>query len=314
MKITKRRFRGFKKILGVVLAMVMLLGFSMTVCAETTPRIIVTGYTIDKDEVKSGDTFKLTIHLQNVSKKNDLSNIKVMLTTPDNEIVPASGSNTVYIESIAKEETMDVTVDMVARNDLESKSYVLTVATDYEDRYGTPYQDSQSLVIPVAQLTRVLVSDINTSVDRISVGDTSDISFTISNQGRGDLYNVNVNISGNGIKEQTAFIGNITTGGTGYADIEAVATSVTDEKNTVKVIITYEDNMGNVDKIEKEVKLAITDASEEETIVIPEDVEVVNETKVSPALVLVGVAAVILVAVLVVKSKKRKRDGEKDEF
>ena len=47
-----------KKILAIMMCMVMLLGFSVIASAETTPRLIITGFTTDKDEVKSGDTLR----------------------------------------------------------------------------------------------------------------------------------------------------------------------------------------------------------------------------------------------------------------
>ena len=73
----------FAKILSIAIV-----GLSMTgivtglkapVNADVVPRLIITGSDIDKDEVKAGDDFELTIHMKNESKKK-LTNIKGFTT------------------------------------------------------------------------------------------------------------------------------------------------------------------------------------------------------------------------------------------
>ncbi len=314
MKTTRKRF---KKIMGVVLTMVILLGFTIIPSAEAIPRIIIKGYSTDKTEIKSGDTFNLTIHMENVSPKTDLTNIKLTLSTPENEIVPTSGSNTVYVEKIPKGETYDLTVEMIAQNDLESKSYVLTVASDYEDRYSTPYQDSQNIIIPIIQNQRVMISDVSTSKDTITVGEKSSISFTINNQGKGSLYNVSVKLTGEGIEETTSYIGNILPGAMGYADITTYGAEANGTDGTVTATIYYEDNAGNLEEISQDIKLIILDVSE----ITPEDYPIPDE-EVTPSVnlvnLLIPIVAVVLVIIIiivpVITSKKRKKDEEKDEF
>ena len=216
-----------KKILAIMMCMVMLLGFTITASAETTPRLIITGFTTDKDEVKSGDTFEMTVSIQNVSKKSDISNIKLTFSTANNEIVPASGSSTMYIEKIAKEETYELKITMKAGADLSSKSYVMDVKLSYEDRYGSPIEDATTLVIPVVQNQRVSVGSLDVQSQAIMEGDQTDISFTVNNQGRGEIYNVNAKVVGDGIEATDAFVGNVTSGGTGYVDITVTATDYT---------------------------------------------------------------------------------------
>lgn len=307
--------KTIKKIIGVVMCMVMLLGFTVTACAEATPRIIITGYTIDKEEVKGGDTFKLTMHIQNMSKKTDISNIKLTLSTPENEIVPASGSSTVYIETIAKEETIDVTVEMIARNDLESKSYVLTVDSEYEDRYSMPYQDKSTLIIPVVQNTRVSTSDITLSDSEIAEGDSTDISFTINNQGRGSLYNVNVTISGEGIKESGIFVGNVASGATGYADLSVIGVDADASTGKAQVTISYEDNAGNVQEEIKEIEITVTEKIQNTAVDIPVDHEPIIEDggfRTHHLVMILGV--IVIVVALVVRKKIKKKEEEQDEF
>lgn len=302
-----------KKIFAIMMCMVMLLGFSVIASAETTPRLIITGFTTDKDEVKSGDTFEMTISIQNVSKKSDISNIKVTLSTANNEIVPASGSNTMYIEKIAKEEIYELKVTMKAGADLASKPYVMDVKFSYEDRYGTPIEDATTLVIPVVQNQRVSVGSLDVQSQAIMEGDETDVSFTVNNQGRGEIYNVNAKVVGDGIEATEAFVGNVTSGGTGYVDITVTATDYTAATGTVQAVITFEDSVGNESQITQDISLEVL--AYEEPVDDFSDIDIVEEPAGVNSLALAAVVVVlVIVLAVVVKKRKQKKEEEQDEI
>ena len=302
-----------KKIFAIMMCMVMLLGFSVIASAETTPRLIITGFTTDKDEVKSGDTFEMTISIQNVSKKSDISNIKVTLSTANNEIVPASGSNTMYIEKIAKEEIYELKVTMKAGADLASKPYVMDVKFSYEDRYGTPIEDATTLVIPVVQNQRVSVGSLDVQSQAIMEGDETDVSFTVNNQGRGEIYNVNAKVVGDGIEATEAFVGNVTSGGTGYVDITVTATDYTAATGTVQAIITFEDSVGNESQITQDISLEVL--AYEEPVDDFSDIDIVEEPAgVNPLALAAVVVVLVIVLAVVVKKRKQKKEEEQDEI
>ncbi len=302
-----------KKILAIMMCMVMLLGFTVIASAETTPRLIITGYTTDKDEVKSGDTFEMTVSIQNVSKKSDISNIKLSFSTANNEIVLASGSSTMYIEKIAKEEIYELKVTMKAGADLSSKPYVMDVKFSYEDRYGSPIEDATTLVIPVVQNQRVSIGSLDVQSQAIMEGDETDVSFTVNNQGRGEIYNVNAKIIGEGMEATDAFVGNVPSGGTGYVDITVTATDYTAATGTVQAVITFEDSVGNESQITKDIALEVFEYVE--TVDDFSDIDIVEEPAgVNP--VVIGAVVVVLVIVLavVVKKRKQKKEEEQDEI
>ena len=302
-----------KKILAIMMCMVMLLGFTITASAETTPRLIITGFTTDKDEVKSGDTFEMTVSVQNVSKKSDISNIKLTFSTANNEIVPASGSSTMYIEKIAKEEIYELKVTMKAGADLASKPYVMDVKFSYEDRYGTPIEDATTLVIPVVQNQRVSVGSLDVQSQAIMEGDETDVSFTVNNQGRGEIYNVNAKVVGDGIEATEAFVGNVTSGGTGYVDITVTATDYTAATGTVQAIITFEDSVGNESQITQDISLEVL--AYEEPVDDFSDIDIVEEPAgVNPLALAAVVVVLVIVLAVVVKKRKQKKEEEQDEI
>ena len=101
--------------------------------AFLTPRLIVTGSEITSGPVTAGEDFEMVIHLKNESTATQLNNVRIELTTDDNEIIPADGTNIIYIDSIDKEEEVDVTVEMSTRGDLQQRPYSVTVNYEYED-------------------------------------------------------------------------------------------------------------------------------------------------------------------------------------
>lgn len=303
-----------KKIALFVMCMAMVLVAGNVAKAEAIPRLIITGYDSTPEDVKAGETFTLTLHLENMSKKTAVSNIKLTLSTPDSEFVTVSGSNTLYIEKIAAGETADISVEMQAKTNLDSKTYVLTVASEYEDRYNSVYTDTANVSIPVVQEARISVTELEVSPETIEVGDESNIMFSINNQGRTELYNVNVTIAGEGIKEGVDFVGNIPSGGSGYVDVYVEGKSVTNEENSVAVVtISYEDAEGNVGEVVNEYSLIVEEANVEEEIKQMAD-EVMVEKHFSPMPIIIGVVIIVAIVVIVVKSNKKKKEEDEDEI
>lgn len=303
-----------KKIALFVMSIAMVLVAGNVAKAEAIPRLIITGYDSTPEDVKAGETFTLTLHLENMSKKTAVSNIKLTLSTSDSEFVTVSGSNTLYIEKIAAGETADISVEMQAKTNLDSKTYVLTVASEYEDRYNSVYTDTANVSIPVVQEARISVTELEVSPETIEVGDESNIMFSINNQGRTELYNVNVTITGEGIKEGVDFVGNIPSGGSGYVDVYVEGKTVTNDENSMAVVtISYEDAEGNVGEVVNEYLLTVKEPNDEEEIQQMAD-DVMVEKHFSPMPIIIGVIIIIAIVVIVAKSNKKKKEEDEDEI
>ena len=108
----------------------------------STPRVIVTGFSTDPETVHAGDTFTLTLHMQNTSKatavKNMVFDIQAASESTDTTYVaasflPTAGSSTVFVDKIAAGSNKDISIELEARSDLAQKPYVINVKMDYED-------------------------------------------------------------------------------------------------------------------------------------------------------------------------------------
>lgn len=236
----------------------------------STPRIIVTGFKTDPEDVYAGDTFNLTITVQNTSTYTSVNNIQFDLTadftgddskTTYEAFLPTSGSATIYVPSIGAGETADLNIEMAARGDLTQKPYVINLAMEYEDSSKNPFKSESNISIPVHQAARVDTGDAEISPEYTTVGDSVNVTFPIYNKGKTILYNVQVDFQSDSFTGGSTYVGKLDSGATGEVDamIEAVAPSADD--GTVIAVISYEDESGNVSTIEKELNIYVEDSS-----------------------------------------------------
>lgn len=293
---------------------------------SSTPRIVVTGFETNPQEVYAGDTFLLTIHVKNTSKRTAVSNIQIDLEAAKEgkdedtlyaAFLPTSGSNSAYIDTIPVGGTADMNIEMTAKADLVQKPYALNVKMQYEDEKYNPYTAETSVSIPVKQEAKFDMSTPEVMPASIYVGGQSNVMFSIYNTGKTTLYNVQVKFKGDSISGGEAFVGKLEAGGTGNVDtmLDGVAPTMDDGK--IKAIISYEDDAGNVTEQEKEIELFVM----EEALMDPgmegmygEDMEPLEEEGGSKGLVIGIVAAVVVVVIVVIVilkvRKKRKQAKE----
>ncbi len=284
----------------------------------SVPRIIVTGFETNPEQVMAGEEFELTIHLQNTSNRTAVSNVKVSMSTANNEFLPASGSSTEFVRSISCGATKDIVIKMKAQGNLEQKPYVLTVACDYEGEKNAPYQASESISIPVYQEAKAKITDVEVMPESIEVYGQANVMFSINNTGKSPLYNVQVSVDKNNpyVQSDDSFVGNIQPGSTGYADFMVNGIAPTMDDGVVKIIISYEDSNGEVGTFEQEINLFVYEPYVEDPGMMGdpmfEDPGMMMEEEpagVSWIWIAVGIAVVVvvvIVTVVVIKNKKRK--------
>ena len=295
----------------------------------STPRIIVTGFTTEPENVYAGDDFVLTISVQNTSTQTAVSNVQFDLKaategTGENSyeaFLPTSGSSTIYVDRIAPGDTKAISIEMNARSDLTKKPYVINVNADYEDEKNNPYKMESNVSIPVNQEARVDTSDAEVMPTSINVGDSSNIMFSVYNKGKTTLYNVEVVMTGETIAEATSFIGKIEPGGTGNVDIMVNGIQATMDDPAITACVNYEDEAGNVSTLEKQIDLYVNEFYFDEGEWDPENGgEFYGEDEPQkPGFVkwiIIGVVVVIVVVVLIliIRSKKKKKKARQEEL
>ncbi len=307
---------------------------------SSTPRVIVTGFSTEPAKVYAGDTFKLTLHLTNTSKRTDVSNMLVNISAPSDGIdadssyaafLPTSGSNSSYISKIAKGSTADLTIEMTAKKDLSQKPYQLDVNMEFEDDEFASYTSNADVSIPIHQDARFELNTPEVLPDSIAVGSESNIMFSIYNTGRLGLYNVKLHFEGDCVTGGEAYLGKIEAGGTGNVDVMVTGAAATEGENSVMAVITYEDESGEESRFEQAINLTVTggdtlgdgmdmggEFGEGYMMDDYQDVDYVDDVEDGhkPILWIVIGAAVALVVIIVIivigvkHSKKRKEEKE----
>ena len=160
--------------------------------------------------------------------------------------LPASGSSSVYLDGIPAGGTSDISIELNARADLVKKPYSISMSMKYEDSSAAQYEAQSSLAIPVIQDARFEFSKIEIAPETVAVGEEANISCSLYNLGRVKMYNVKARFEGKMIESDEQFIGNLDSGATGMIDAIVTAKEETMDNTECKLILTYEDDAGNV--------------------------------------------------------------------
>lgn len=296
------------KALAFVMAAILMIGATLGLtkgkgstvnAAYTTPRLMVTGCDIKGNVVKAGDEFEMVLHLKNEATSTKLTNIKLKLSCDDNLIVPSSGSDSIYIDELAKEEETDVSVKMKTKTDLEQKNYIVNVAYAYENSWGESFDDSASVTVPVIQDSKIGISEIKLSKSELTEGGKTSLSFKVNNMGLDKLRNVSVEFSGDTIEEITYFVGTIESGESGSVDMTITPDKVGNDD--IHITVTYEDVLGNSKTMEETVGLVVNEEVAEEAAVEPE-----TSAAKLPVVPIAGVAAIFVIVMIIVSAVKKR--------
>ena len=234
----------------------------------STPRVIVTGFSTDPETVHAGETFTLTLHMQNTSQatavKNMVFDIQAASESTDTTYVaaaflPTAGSSTIFVDQIAPGATKDISMEMEARADLSQKPYVVNVKMNYEDENVNAYENTRSFLIPVRKDARIETSSIEVMPESIEVGSEANVMFSIYNIGKTQLYNTTVKFIGDSITGGETYLGNIAPGATGNVDAYLSGAAATMDDGVIKIEITFEDEAGEATTVEKEMNLFVTE-------------------------------------------------------
>ncbi len=235
----------------------------------SVPRVIVTGFETNPQDVHAGESFVLTLHLKNTSTATSVNNmifeIVAAVEGKDEDttyaaFLPTAGSSTIFVDRMPKDGTRDIQIELEAKADLTQKPYALDVNMSYEDEHVNAYTSKSSVSIPVKQEARVDISEPEVMPQSIEVGSESNIMFNIYNMGKTKLYNVQVKTDSDTLSGGDAFVGNLDSGATGAVDIYVTGQSATMDEGKVKILISYEDETGAPTVIEKEIELFVTES------------------------------------------------------
>lgn len=288
---------------------------------RTKARIIVDSFETDPAEIYAGQDFTLKVRMKNASNSIAASNI---LFTFESEAVSDSpvfttvnGSNSVVVNSLAPGASDTLTIKFSSSPTAEQRSYTITINEQYDSPEFKNAKEAVKIAVGLKQEARLNTGTIEVMPDAISVGEESNVMFSINNTGKVMLYNVNAVFEADSIQKNEAYVGNIEPGKSGNVDTMINGIAPTTDDGKVKLSITYEDENGKVSTVEKEIQLMVNeDQSMDESNVDDtwnsDDVQPEPSTtdKLKHLAIPVGIVGVVLAAViLVVIRRKKKKAG-----
>ena len=295
---------------------------------SSTPRVIVTGFSTSPETVHAGDTFTLTLHMQNTSKatavKNMVFDIQAASESTDTTYVaasflPTAGSSTVFVDKIAAGANKDISIELEARSDLAQKPYVINVKMNYEDESVNAYENTASVSIPVRQEARIDTSSVEVTPQSIEVGGEANVSFSLYNIGKTKLYNASVKFQADSVTGGDTYLGNIDPGATGSVDAYLSGAAATTDDGKVKILITFEDESGEKTTIEKEMELYVTEMMDYDDGMTDDGMmddgsQSQGGFKIWYVLVPLVLILAAVVAVIVIRKKKAKKAAQPEEL
>lgn len=195
----------------------------ISVPVTETPEVSVTGYEVTKTPVVPGDEFTLTLAVTNFSKTATAKDVTVVLSNPSG-VIPEYGTvNVERLDSIAPEETKEVSFTFTATSDLTANELYFTATVA-----GNFVSSVTQFSIPIKKMAQLVVVGYEVTNETIIPGNDFTLKVKIMNRSTDvTARNVMVSITNpNGVVPEY--------GKVGIAVIEALAPGSTEE-----VILSY---------------------------------------------------------------------------
>ena len=168
--------------------------------------LIADSFSLDKNTIYAGDTFKLTYKIKNTSV--DIKNLNMRLSGGETFTV-ANDVDTIYASSLAKGASAQFSKSFFVTNGATAGMYPITISATYDYVEGgeTVSASSEfSYTVPVSagqtsqqsnQNSPSLTANFSVNKSNLLSGDNFKLSFKLANKSAAyDISNVNIKLSG----------------------------------------------------------------------------------------------------------------------
>lgn len=276
--------------------------------------LVVTSASYGGGSINAGSDFALTVDVLASGGTVGAENVAVNLALPE-QITVASGSTNIFVGNMKPGASTQVTFQLNASAVANGGSYNITVNVS-----GNSASDSAALTaqmpvtVPIVQPERFEISRTDFP-EYLSMGEEGYASVSFVNKGKGIIYNVSAEITGDGITttEGNQFIGNIAAGTESSADF-TIQTANAGTLNGL-LTVTYEDEKGNAKTLTKEFSMTVEEMQMGGDDMMGGGMDTMVPMEPEPTgvpvwvwiVVGVGVVAAVVVVLVVLKKKKAKR-------
>ncbi len=305
--------------------------------SNSKPKLIISGYTVDQEELKAGSTFNFTFNVKNTHMSKSAKNIKVTVTQADNVFSATQGSNSFYIPSIEPGTEYEQTMSMKVKSDVTTGAYELELTFEYEYDGMNKVDQEAGGVKTTDKLKLQAVENLRPSIQNFAVGMygemptigiTSTMTFEFINMGKSPLNNVRFSLEGDFTLDNggtTFYLGTISPGSPEYIEIPVMPQVEGTASGTLYIL--FEDSTGEEVSHSYEFSDIFVNSSYVPEIPPIDEVPIFNEDLTASApkdIVAPWIFAVIQLAILVViipvarliviKVQKRKLHKQDSNF
>ncbi len=226
------------------------------------PQLIIAFYETDVAKLQAGNSFKLTVHVQNMGNADAL-NVTMVLGgatlsesgTPQpggvsggsadlTNFAPLGTSNLYFLDKIAAGQTVEQTIDLVVNVSTEPGAYPLKISFSYVNPSGSTTIDDQVITLLVYNLPN-LTAGYYQPVGDLYIGQPGILPIQITNVGKRSIVLSEMEIipSSGIVSNNKISIGTIDPGG--YFTVDSEFIPDTPGEVTIHLTIYYTDDFTN---------------------------------------------------------------------
>lgn len=273
----------------------------------TSPNLLVRSSSYGDGTVVAGEEFVLSLGVFATSGNEDLNDVVVSLTLPEN-VSLSNGSLSTYIGTLHPESTNTVTFPV-----LPASGFTGTVANITVNLAGTgsitgkAVTGTTSISVPISQPDRFEVGQLQVP-SSIVLGETASVSLSYVNKGKNPVSNLEARITGTNLGAGGyQYLGNLNAGTEGSVDFDLTPDSAGAISGTIT--LSYEDASGQPRTITKDFSATAEEATFDPGMMDPgmDDMQPAQTGMPVWGWVIIGVCGVVVVVVIVIVVKRRKK-------
>lgn len=316
-----------------------------------TPKVIVKNYSVDVDNVTSGEEFTLSFTLENTSSEKDLYNMTVNITpkAPSSANGQSSGpvfsfidgASSFYTPLLEKSSTKEYTIRLKCSASAGAGSYPIGISFDFQYKKGDSYTGDGSkgdldINLPVVQPIKFELMEWTPPTE--CGPDGTSISFQYFNKSRNPMTSLSIAVEGD-FTMPAQYVGTLAASSFDqfYGTITPNEDAKVGDTKTAILVFTFEDAAGNEGRLEYPFDVTVSESSDGDMMGgemmggdmpimddfmdpgMPVDGEGIDGEKAGlPTWAKIGIPAVVVIAaiiaaVVISKKVKAKRELEDDE-
>lgn len=239
--------------------------------ASLTPKVIVSNYSTDVEQILSGDEFVLTFTLKNTSLDKDVKNMTVDVlpgtdgnpnSTSGAIFSPIDGATSFYTKDLAKDGEMEYTIKLKTSASAGARSYPITIRYSFEYQNGSVYSPgngSMDINLPVTQPIKFELLEWYPPTE--CPADGTPITFQYFNKSKNPMTNLSVTVEGDATMP-TQYVGTLNASMQDFfsGTITPADPGAIGEKKSAKLVFTFEDASSNEQRVEYPFEFTVTEA------------------------------------------------------